>query len=525
MPRLVARSGELEGQAFALDSPITIGSDRTCQIHSRDPVFSWHHARVSLEDGIVWVEDLESSEGTRINGRLIDRAPLRVNDTMSIGDTRFSLAADGDAESHSTAGQKEVFRPASEQIRALKATVREAELSETRLKGELQAIQTRQEELERRYRAAIEERDRLKSDLENTRGLVESLRSEIETLKKENGELVVTIQEETQKAESALASFREEKADLIRERDSERTNAREMARALDELRASTQRQVEEARAAAKEKEEEAQAKALIEVENLRRQRDDELERLKQSMGSENARIQKERQALIEERDRLHDRVRELMASEHGLTNRQREAEENNRRLEGKLKKVGEEAARARADHQERLREIQDLFDRRYREISDQLGKERSEWDVERQARSTQLDNLRGEVTKLEQEVEVSRALAEERAEQVAQEKASSEQQLQLSQQSFEREKESHADQLRAYASENRRKVLAVKEKARQEKEGREECIQQELATLREYISELKARLVGKEKKIREDQESFVSRVAEYTTELLKREEK
>jgi len=49
---------------------------------------SGRHARIVLSDGEVWVEDLNSTNGTYINSRLISRQMLNDNDELIVGKTR-----------------------------------------------------------------------------------------------------------------------------------------------------------------------------------------------------------------------------------------------------------------------------------------------------------------------------------------------------------------------------------------------------------------------------------------------------
>jgi pSer/pThr/pTyr-binding forkhead associated (FHA) protein len=60
-----------------------------------DPEVSRRHAEVSVENGQTIVRDLDSLNGTRVNGRLVAREqPLRENDVVSIGNTSFEFHSD-----------------------------------------------------------------------------------------------------------------------------------------------------------------------------------------------------------------------------------------------------------------------------------------------------------------------------------------------------------------------------------------------------------------------------------------------
>lgn len=69
--------------------PLTIGRDRDCELVLADAEVSRRHARLEAQGGIVFVRDLESSNGTLLNGRLLDSAvETRQGDEIDVGTTR-----------------------------------------------------------------------------------------------------------------------------------------------------------------------------------------------------------------------------------------------------------------------------------------------------------------------------------------------------------------------------------------------------------------------------------------------------
>src|ERR1700677_3977133 len=86
MPRLVAQSPEFEGKVFDLKTPeITVGRlpDNTIQVEHAS--VSGHHA-ILKRDGLDYsIKDLESTNGTRINGERITEQKLRRNDSLRLG--------------------------------------------------------------------------------------------------------------------------------------------------------------------------------------------------------------------------------------------------------------------------------------------------------------------------------------------------------------------------------------------------------------------------------------------------------
>ena len=53
-----------------------IGRDESCEIRLDDPLISRRHAEIRFEHGRWWVIDLASRNGTRLDGRVVERAPL-----------------------------------------------------------------------------------------------------------------------------------------------------------------------------------------------------------------------------------------------------------------------------------------------------------------------------------------------------------------------------------------------------------------------------------------------------------------
>jgi pSer/pThr/pTyr-binding forkhead associated (FHA) protein len=75
------------------DRPIVIGSASDLDMVLVDKRVSSQHACVSVVDGQVWIEDLESADGTFVNGEKIGRVQLRDMDRVSIGTSTFELRA------------------------------------------------------------------------------------------------------------------------------------------------------------------------------------------------------------------------------------------------------------------------------------------------------------------------------------------------------------------------------------------------------------------------------------------------
>jgi len=73
------------------DQPVTIGRSAKCEIVLRDDNVSRQHCRISLWDGEYIVKDLDSANGTFVNGERVDEAVLKNGDLVACGDTNLMV--------------------------------------------------------------------------------------------------------------------------------------------------------------------------------------------------------------------------------------------------------------------------------------------------------------------------------------------------------------------------------------------------------------------------------------------------
>ena len=74
----------------SLDLPeIVIGRALDANVSIDSPLVSRRHAAVKRGEAGYSVEDLESGNGVFVNGERVQAAPLRLNDTLQIGDALF----------------------------------------------------------------------------------------------------------------------------------------------------------------------------------------------------------------------------------------------------------------------------------------------------------------------------------------------------------------------------------------------------------------------------------------------------
>ena len=90
--RLEILNGGVEGMTYTLsDEEVVIGRNPTTDITLLDEGISREHALVLFdEDGPGYViEDLQSTNGTKVNGKRVRSATLAEGDQIQIGQTLF----------------------------------------------------------------------------------------------------------------------------------------------------------------------------------------------------------------------------------------------------------------------------------------------------------------------------------------------------------------------------------------------------------------------------------------------------
>lgn len=83
---------ELRGVSIAVRGPIIVGRSPGADIVIAAGYVSGRHARFSLMGQNLFVEDLESTNGTAVNGQMISEPiALRNNDVVNVGDVAIRV--------------------------------------------------------------------------------------------------------------------------------------------------------------------------------------------------------------------------------------------------------------------------------------------------------------------------------------------------------------------------------------------------------------------------------------------------
>jgi Protein of unknown function (DUF3662)/FHA domain len=80
----------VDGSEHAVDKQsVVIGRSKDCDVRVSDPNVSRRHAEVRQEGTTYWIVDLDSTNGTTVNGRRQKRAKLEDDDRITVGSTEL----------------------------------------------------------------------------------------------------------------------------------------------------------------------------------------------------------------------------------------------------------------------------------------------------------------------------------------------------------------------------------------------------------------------------------------------------
>src|SRR3989338_3784937 len=76
---------------YALKGPVILGRKESADIALDDPKLSRHHAQIYTDGKHYYIKDLNSTNGTKVNGEVIKEKRICQKDIIEIGDTRFEF--------------------------------------------------------------------------------------------------------------------------------------------------------------------------------------------------------------------------------------------------------------------------------------------------------------------------------------------------------------------------------------------------------------------------------------------------
>jgi pSer/pThr/pTyr-binding forkhead associated (FHA) protein len=111
---LLVVAGESAGKLFPLNKPeLVIGRSPSADIRINEKAVSHNHARLSMDNGVCTLRDLESTNGTFVNNELIaGPVRLRGGDAVGVGSTTFTYLAGTETTSDQTIQLRNPSQPA-----------------------------------------------------------------------------------------------------------------------------------------------------------------------------------------------------------------------------------------------------------------------------------------------------------------------------------------------------------------------------------------------------------------------------
>jgi hypothetical protein len=95
--KIYVEKGAAERRIYTFTQPFRAGRDKTCDVRLSDPGVSRFHAEFWFAEGAWWVLDLQSANGTYVNGMKVDRAPLSRQTRVELGHGGPALAVELEA--------------------------------------------------------------------------------------------------------------------------------------------------------------------------------------------------------------------------------------------------------------------------------------------------------------------------------------------------------------------------------------------------------------------------------------------
>lgn len=90
----VVEPAGMKGRSYDLGEELTVGRAAGCQVTLDDNYVSQLHARIFVRDGMLFVEDLGSTNGTYLNTRRVSSpVAMKRGDQLKVGSTVMELSS------------------------------------------------------------------------------------------------------------------------------------------------------------------------------------------------------------------------------------------------------------------------------------------------------------------------------------------------------------------------------------------------------------------------------------------------
>jgi predicted component of type VI protein secretion system len=113
-----------EPRSFALAGRTTVGRDPAADVCIDDEAVSWHHLEIESRGGVLMATDLDSRNGTALNGEPLDRPRrLRDGDVLTVAEHRLEVSDPAPGRDGATVATNEPAVALSEEERATAAAL------------------------------------------------------------------------------------------------------------------------------------------------------------------------------------------------------------------------------------------------------------------------------------------------------------------------------------------------------------------------------------------------------------------
>jgi predicted component of type VI protein secretion system len=113
-----------EPRSVALGARTTVGRDPEADVCIDDEAVSWHHLEIESRAGVLMATDLDSRNGTALNGEPLDRPRrLRDGDVLTVGEHRLEVTDPVPGRAGATVAASEPSVALNEEERATAAAL------------------------------------------------------------------------------------------------------------------------------------------------------------------------------------------------------------------------------------------------------------------------------------------------------------------------------------------------------------------------------------------------------------------
>ncbi len=177
---------------FSIQRLATVGRDPACDVVLALPSVSRRHARIFFEGGHFWIKDLDSANGTQVNGRKLKLQMLSDGDKITFGEIKAVFRARARTPGPAPLGKDPLagtelpcedetptggFRaPVSSSLSPQDERIKELESTIEMLREEVAGYESELAKLKQKLEALQAENDSLRNDLTQSQGFSPAMR-------------------------------------------------------------------------------------------------------------------------------------------------------------------------------------------------------------------------------------------------------------------------------------------------------------------------------------------------------------